>query len=75
MEVARLGDVSLKEEYLLKLWESYIIEHVVDAGPCRMGIFDRKTKRMITASDGFSIQPSELDYISDGITYPDLVYR
>ncbi|XP_069126665.1 uncharacterized protein [Argopecten irradians] len=75
MELQRLDSISLKEEYLLKIWEDYVLENIVEANSCQMAIFDRRTKRRIIGTDNFKIQACELSHIAEGVLYPDLVYR
>ncbi|KAJ8305592.1 hypothetical protein KUTeg_016137 [Tegillarca granosa] len=75
MEISRLESISLKEDYLIKLWENYITDNIVESKPCEIGIFDWKSRRRIIASDHFRISKVELDQIADGVTYPDRIYR
>lgn len=75
MEVSRLENSSLREEYVLKLWDSYILDNLVEADPCQIGIYDVRTKRRITSSDGFWVSPKELEVVIEGVTYPDIVQR
>lgn len=66
---------SLTEEYVLKFWDDYIFENVVKTVPCKVAIFDYKTRKKICSSEDFLIQQKEVDEIQEGITFPDLLYR
>lgn len=75
MEVANFGTTSLREEYVMKLWDNYILDNVVESSPCQVAIYECRTKRKLVSSDGFWIQPKELDQLIEGVDNPDLVYR
>ena len=66
---------SLREEYVLKLWDSYILDNLVEAAPSQIGIYDLRTKRRITSSERFWVAPKELEVVIEGVTYPDIVQR
>lgn len=74
MEVAMRNDVTLREEYLLKIWDNYIHDNLVESTPCKAAIYDYRSKRLIVASSGFYLFDKELDAVVEGIKYPDLIH-
>jgi hypothetical protein len=50
MDVSRIGSTSLQEEYVLKLWNEYINETLVETTPCEIGIYEWKHNKTIAAS-------------------------
>ncbi|KAH3814078.1 hypothetical protein DPMN_142558 [Dreissena polymorpha] len=75
MEVAMRTDVTLREEYVLKLWDTYINENLVQSTPCKAAIYDACSLRLIIASDGFYLLNNEIHNISEGMRYPEVAYR
>lgn len=75
MEVAMRNDVTLREEYLLKIWDNYILDNLVQSTPCKIAIYDYKSRRLIIASDGFYLLDCEVYNIAEGMKYPELVYK
>ena len=75
MEITRLDSIPLQEEYLVKFWDSFIMENLAEAFHCRVAIYERKSKRKVIGTNAFHIQKSELDHIAEGVVYPALVYR
>ena len=69
------SDVTLREEYLHKIWDNYIFNNVVESTPCRAAIYDARSRRLVVASDRFYLLDGELFNISEGMKYPDLVYK
>ncbi|KAL3870117.1 hypothetical protein ACJMK2_042728 [Sinanodonta woodiana] len=74
-DVAIRHDTTLREEYLMKLWNNYINDNLVDSTPCRLAIFDLKTKRLIVCSEGMIVKNNELEEMIEGCTYPEVAYR
>lgn len=68
-------DVTLREEYLLKIWDNYIQDNLVESTPCKAAIYDFKSRRLIIASDGFYLLDCEVYNITEGMKYPELAYR
>lgn len=68
-------DVTLREEYLLKIWNNYILDQLVESTPCKIAIFDYRTRHLIVASDRFYLFDNEIYNITEGMKYPDTVYR
>lgn len=75
MDVSRIGSTSLQEEYVLKLWNEYINETLVETTPCEIGIYEWKHNKTIAASKKFKISLEELQNIKDGMECPNVVYR
>lgn len=75
MEVAMRHDVTLREEYLLKIWDNYILDNLVESTPCKVAIYDFRTRRLIVASDRFYLFDNEIFNIAEGMRYPETVYR
>ncbi|XP_052775627.1 uncharacterized protein LOC128213679 [Mya arenaria] len=75
MEIAMRTDMTLREEYLLKIWDNYIHDNVVQGTPCSAAIYDARTRRLIVASDRFHLLDNELYNITEGMKYPETVYR
>ena len=75
MEVAMRNDVTLREEYLLKIWDNYIQDNLVASTPCKAAIYDFKSRRLIVTSDNFYPLECEIYNIVEGMTYPELVYK
>lgn len=68
-------DVTLREEYLLKIWDTYIQDNLVESTPCKTAIYDFKTRRLIVASDRFYLLDNEVYNITEGMKYPELAYK
>ncbi|XP_063427971.1 uncharacterized protein LOC134711350 [Mytilus trossulus] len=75
MDVSRIGNSSLQEECLLKLWNEYITESLIESTPCEIGIYEWKNNRTIVTTKKFKISAEELDHIKDGMECPNIVYR
>ena len=69
------GDVTLRDEYIMKIWDNYILDNLVESTPCQAAIYDLKSQRLIIASDGFYPFDIEIAHIIEGLKYPDVVYR
>ena len=68
-------DVTLRDEYLMKIWDNYIINNLIETTPCRMAIYDLKSRRHVISSDGFYPLDKEIEEIMEGLKYPEVVYR
>lgn len=75
MELAMRNDVTLRDEYLLKIWDNYILDNLVESSPCQIAIYDLKSRRAVITSDGFFPLDKEIEHIMEGLKYPDVVYR
>ena len=75
MEVAMRQDVTLREEYVLKIWDNYIYDNLVESTPCKVAIYEFKSRRLIVASPSFHLLDCELDSVVEGMEYPGLAYR
>lgn len=75
MELAMRTDVTLREEYIMKIWDNYILDNVVESTPCKVAIYDSNSRRLIVASDRFYLLDNELFNIAEGMKYPDMVYK
>lgn len=69
------NDVTLRDEYLLKIWDTYIQDNLVESTPCKVAIYDFRKRRLIVASDKFYMLENEIYNIAEGMKYPDLAYR
>ncbi|KAL4236581.1 hypothetical protein ACF0H5_004966 [Mactra antiquata] len=75
MQVATVRDVTLKEEYLLKLWDNYIQDNLVESTPCKVAIYDLRSGALIVASDKFYLLQNEMCNITEGMKYPNVAYK
>lgn len=75
MEVAMRNDVTLREEYLLKIWDNYIQDNLIESTPCKAAIYDFRTRRPIVASDKFFIFENEIYNIAEGLRNNDTVFK
>lgn len=75
MEVSCIGNTSLQQECVLKLWNEYVLETLIERTPCEIGIYEWKSNRTVVASNRFKISPEELSHIKEGLEYTNLVYK
>lgn len=75
MEKAMINDVTLRDEYLLKIWDTYIQDNLVESTPCKAAIYDFRKRRLIVASDKFYLLENEIYNIAECMKYPDMAYR
>ena len=75
MDVAMRTDVTLREEYVLKLWDTYIHDNLVQSTPCKAAIYNACSLRLLIASDGFYLLNNEIHNISEGMKYPKEAYK
>lgn len=68
-------DVTLRDEYLQKIWDNYILNNLVETTPCQMAIYDLKSHRPVISSEGFYPLDEEIEHIIEGLKYPEVVYR
>ena len=69
------ADQTLRDEYLMKIWDNYIVDNLIESSPCEVAIYDLKSRRYIISSEGFYPLDAEIENIIDGLKYPDVVYR
>ncbi|KAL4236601.1 hypothetical protein ACF0H5_004985 [Mactra antiquata] len=75
MEIAMRKDCTLREEYLMKIWDNYILNDLLKTVPCKMAIYDLRARRLIVNSDRFYVTDNELFNILEGMKYPDVLFR
>lgn len=75
MEVSCIGNTSLQLERVMKLWDEYVLETLMERTPCEIGIYEWKGNRTVVTSSKFNISPEELNHIKEGLEYTNLVYK